>query len=130
MIRQPPRSTRPDTLFPYTTRFRSRLELPLLRHVARRAPRRVHRADRPPVLGRHPGPPRAQEPPDPPGASLPPADRRLPHPGRGSIPVPVRPGVAGHGLVAGLTPWAASVASGRQPPYRPPHSPYPAPTTR
>src|SRR3546814_5792197 len=25
MIRRPPRSTRPDTLFPYTTRFRSRI---------------------------------------------------------------------------------------------------------
>src|SRR3546814_13865776 len=27
MIRRPPRSTRTDTLFPYTTRFRSRLDL-------------------------------------------------------------------------------------------------------
>src|SRR3546814_2605909 len=30
MIRRPPRSTRTDTLFPYTTLFRSRLHLPLL----------------------------------------------------------------------------------------------------
>src|SRR3546814_7162681 len=28
MIRRPPRSTRSDTLFPYTTRFRSRRDLP------------------------------------------------------------------------------------------------------
>src|SRR3546814_2627631 len=28
MIRRPPRSTRPDTLFPYTTRFRSPRQLP------------------------------------------------------------------------------------------------------
>src|SRR3546814_1790042 len=34
MIRRPPRSTRTDTLFPYTTLFRSRDTLPLL-HVAR-----------------------------------------------------------------------------------------------
>src|SRR3546814_4782243 len=27
MIRRPPRSTRPDTLFPYTTLFRSRLQV-------------------------------------------------------------------------------------------------------
>src|SRR3546814_1605131 len=31
MIRRPPRSTRTDTLFPYTTLFRSRLLLPYLR---------------------------------------------------------------------------------------------------
>src|SRR3546814_20467380 len=28
MIRRPPRSTRPDTLFPYTTLFRSALNIP------------------------------------------------------------------------------------------------------
>src|SRR3546814_8093102 len=39
MIRRPPRSTRTDTLFPYTTLFRSRR----LEEVAR--PRRVDRAD-------------------------------------------------------------------------------------
>src|SRR3546814_2995158 len=36
MIRRPPRSTRTDTLFPYTTLFRSRL-LPLLHNIRRRA---------------------------------------------------------------------------------------------
>src|SRR3546814_11391217 len=30
MIRRPPRSTRPDTLFPYTTLFRSEAEMRLL----------------------------------------------------------------------------------------------------
>src|SRR3546814_12478700 len=30
MIRRPPRSTRTDTLFPYTTLFRSALDLPVL----------------------------------------------------------------------------------------------------
>src|SRR3546814_4086722 len=36
MIRRPPRSTRTDTLFPYTTLFRSLLEAPLrrTRHAA------------------------------------------------------------------------------------------------
>ena len=37
----------------------------VLGHVARRPAGRVHRARRPPVLGRHPGPPRVQEPPEP-----------------------------------------------------------------
>src|SRR3546814_5244021 len=32
MIRRPPRSTRTDTLFPYTTLFRSFLELDMLAH--------------------------------------------------------------------------------------------------
>src|SRR3546814_13515702 len=36
MIRRPPRSTRTDTLFPYTTLFRSRGLLPLPRRPARR----------------------------------------------------------------------------------------------
>src|SRR3546814_10522784 len=42
MIRRPPRSTRPDTLFPYTTRFRS-APRPVTRRVAcgRREWRRV-----------------------------------------------------------------------------------------
>src|SRR3546814_5052201 len=35
MIRRPPRSTRTDTLFPYTTLFRSRLPLRQYREVAR-----------------------------------------------------------------------------------------------
>src|SRR3546814_3230012 len=60
MIRRPPRSTRYDTLFPYTTLFRSVRELAgadrRLRHrfrpylslqPARRHPRRADAADRP-----------------------------------------------------------------------------------
>src|SRR3546814_14309606 len=39
MIRQPPRSTRTDTLFPYTTLFRSRGLIS--HHLAARAPDRV-----------------------------------------------------------------------------------------
>src|SRR3546814_3525398 len=35
MIRRPPRSTRTDTLFPYTTRFRSGLEKSVVRDIAR-----------------------------------------------------------------------------------------------
>ena len=65
--------------------------LRVLGHVARRPAGRVHRARRPPVLGRHPGPPRVQEPARPPaplfrefvGAAL--------APGRGPQPAPVRP---------------------------------------
>src|SRR3546814_6285621 len=34
MIRRPPRSTRTDTLFPYTTLFRSLIARPLLRRIA------------------------------------------------------------------------------------------------
>src|SRR3546814_18904609 len=37
MIRRPPRSTRTDTLFPYTTLFRSRHLPAPLRHFARRS---------------------------------------------------------------------------------------------
>src|SRR3546814_2276418 len=37
MIRRPPRSTRTDTLFPYTTLFRSRRGVHLERHHLRRA---------------------------------------------------------------------------------------------
>src|SRR3546814_14845756 len=33
MIRRPPRSTRTDTLFPYTTLFRSPINLPPVRHA-------------------------------------------------------------------------------------------------
>src|SRR3546814_7487804 len=56
MIRRPPRSTRPDTLFPYTTLFRSRRgEAADQRHrypaddivVRPRAPRRDDSADQP-----------------------------------------------------------------------------------
>src|SRR3546814_12824084 len=39
MIRRPPRSTRTDTLFPYTTLFRSRWLLPAVRGLAALAPR-------------------------------------------------------------------------------------------
>ena len=45
-------------------------------HVARRAARRVHRARRPPVLGRHAGPPRVQEPARPAAPAVPRARRR------------------------------------------------------
>src|SRR3546814_8330197 len=44
MIRRPPRSTRTDTLFPYTTLFRSRHHRP---PVADHPPRRESRARRP-----------------------------------------------------------------------------------
>src|SRR3546814_5648316 len=40
MIRRPPRSTRTDTLFPYTTRFRSRTPRPRRRRPARGAHQR------------------------------------------------------------------------------------------
>src|SRR3546814_15860728 len=45
MIRRPPRSTRTDTLFPYTTLFRSR-------DGRRRAPRAPRRTGRRPVADR------------------------------------------------------------------------------
>src|SRR3546814_16130257 len=44
MIRRPPRSTRTDTLFPYTTLFRSKIIIGL-RHWMNRAPVRVVRGD-------------------------------------------------------------------------------------
>src|SRR3546814_19014843 len=40
MIRRPPRATRTDTLFPYTTLFRSRRELVTLDGILRRHQRR------------------------------------------------------------------------------------------
>src|SRR3546814_4285124 len=46
MIRRPPRSTRTDTLFPYTTLFRSRRDPPGGHPRSRRA--RAHRLDRRP----------------------------------------------------------------------------------
>src|SRR3546814_15769924 len=49
MLRRPPRSTRPDTLFPYTTLFRSWLVLvaaPRCGRRIRRLPRRRHRVGR------------------------------------------------------------------------------------
>src|SRR3546814_7282779 len=61
MLRRPPRSTRTDTLFPYTTLFRSdrllsesvrdpvpRARRALVRGAARHWPRRAHRRRRPP----------------------------------------------------------------------------------
>src|SRR3546814_9577842 len=48
MIRRPPRSTRTDTLFPYTTLFRSRAGL---HH--RRYPSTTRRQERPPCAGQH-----------------------------------------------------------------------------
>ena len=62
----------------------------LLGDVARRPAGRVHRAARPSVLGRHPGPPRVQEPPRPAPPALPGAGRRRPGPGRGPRPPPDR----------------------------------------
>src|SRR3546814_18988110 len=61
MIRRPPRSTRTDTLFPYTTLFRSSADRPHARcgggyrpHPRRRnGEGRVHRRD--PLLQRQPG---------------------------------------------------------------------------
>src|SRR3546814_9547538 len=52
MIRRPPRSTRTDTLFPYTTLFRSHRRLGRLlwrddRHDAQRKPRDLEPADAP-----------------------------------------------------------------------------------
>src|SRR3546814_20986767 len=58
MIRPPPRSTRTDTLFPYTTLFRSLQKILKLRRRGRRQPRqaqrKVHRSrspPRPPAVG-------------------------------------------------------------------------------
>src|SRR3546814_11059259 len=48
MIRRPPRSPRPDTLFPYTTLFRSAGDDQARRHRARRRARFRRRAPRPP----------------------------------------------------------------------------------
>src|SRR3546814_4534101 len=44
MIRRPPRSTRTDTLFPYTTLFRSRAEISVVRAPRLRCRLRNHRA--------------------------------------------------------------------------------------
>src|SRR3546814_6735058 len=41
MIRRPPRSTRTDTLFPYTTLFRSRHQRLGIAHLARAGERRI-----------------------------------------------------------------------------------------
>src|SRR3546814_13978927 len=66
MIRRPPRSTRTDTLFPYTTLFRSRprREWPPPDHPAR-AGHRPERAPepRPAAAGRWPAPVESLNPP-------------------------------------------------------------------
>src|SRR3546814_4090669 len=62
MIRRPPRSTRTDTLFPYTTLFRSERGPPKIISIADARPagqcRRVRAQPRPrvPARLRHPGP--------------------------------------------------------------------------
>src|SRR3546814_4482373 len=54
MIRRPPRSTRTDTLFPYTTLFRSvAAEQPAVRQQRRRADRAVVVGRRVPVVADH-----------------------------------------------------------------------------
>src|SRR3546814_14208816 len=67
MIRRPPRSTRTDTLFPYTTLFRSHRQQPAAG---------AGDADRPP--GRLAAPGRGARPPG--------AAQRLPAPGHGAFP--------------------------------------------
>src|SRR3546814_5124256 len=72
MIRRPPRSTRTDTLFPYTTLFRSREARPALHHLlphavsgvlerpragAARLGLRLHAPVPPALQGRHAGDP-------------------------------------------------------------------------
>ena len=76
-VRAPPPPLRVQPPLPRPLR---RDRLLVLGHLARRPAGRVHRAARPPVLGRHPGPPRAQEPAHPPGAAVPGARRRRPRP--------------------------------------------------
>src|SRR3546814_2176515 len=73
MIRRPPRSTRTDTLFPYTTLFRSPLaHPPPERHVQRADARQRHVARRAPDGARLP--------------HLPFADPRLKQPGGAEVP--------------------------------------------
>src|SRR3546814_6238655 len=54
MIRRPPRSTRTDTLFPYTTLFRSKISQPCARRAAcgRPGPDRILSAIRRPLFPR------------------------------------------------------------------------------
>src|SRR3546814_3137442 len=51
MIRRPPRSTRTDTLFPYTTLFRSRFSAGITRNILYRNVAEPRRQD----VGKHPG---------------------------------------------------------------------------
>ena len=67
-VRAPPPPLRVQPGVPTTLR---RLRLPVLGHLAGRTTGGVHRARRPPVLGRHAGPPGVQEPSDQPGAAVP-----------------------------------------------------------
>src|SRR3546814_9032947 len=60
MIRRPPRSTRTDTLFPYTTLFRSSRHLVSADHPDRAACERRHRAGG--VDARHAGRRKAADP--------------------------------------------------------------------
>src|SRR3546814_19164358 len=50
MIRRPPRSTRTDTLFPYTTLFRSSLVRIGGQHGHPKLPRLVHKIERPELV--------------------------------------------------------------------------------
>src|SRR3546814_1110746 len=69
MIRRPPRSTRTDTLFPYTTLFRSCRRSARPHRISRRAPRRASRGSAPRRDGHRAGtawahrsaPPRSEE---------------------------------------------------------------------
>ena len=60
-------------------------------HVARRPAGGVRRARRPPVLDRHPGPPRVQEPPRPPAPPVPGVRGRRGRPGQRAGPPPAQP---------------------------------------
>src|SRR3546814_14585190 len=91
MIRRPPRSTRTDTLFPYTTLFRSQEFL----RACRRRPGR-HRPRRRAESRQHrPGPPAGRRVYHPPagGEKLPARQRSLPRPPgpRGDPPPPPPP---------------------------------------
>src|SRR3546814_8382856 len=86
MIRRPPRSTRTDTLFPYTTLFRSRAVLPLDQADPQNPPLPGHQREcRPDPDRRRPhriplaphGPDRTEPRPKP--ARLRPAGARQPH---------------------------------------------------
>src|SRR3546814_16355116 len=61
MIRRPPRSTRTDTLFPYTTLFRSTATSP--RSTPQPSPRSPTRRRTAPSSGSHPAQPRSPRPP-------------------------------------------------------------------
>src|SRR3546814_20909054 len=100
MIRRPPRSTRTDTLFPYTTLFRSPHKLPF-RDARSRAPGRAASAKRaarsPPPRRQASGSPRQASPAGPPRATSqyehPIPQRGKPSPGQGQYH-PVAPQAA------------------------------------